>query len=100
VSAFGWGIVYLLGVYRFLMGRRPPSHEPSQRAAHAFSVLLLMIAGYSVVYLVTPQNLAFHLDTSLERLLMQLWPTALLAYFLWVATPEEALHPKTSRAGL
>ena len=47
-------------------------------------VLLLMLVGYAFVYLTTPQGLAWHLDASVHRLLMQLWPTGLLAFFLAV----------------
>jgi hypothetical protein len=49
-----------------------------------------MLAGYAVVYLTTPNDLAWHLSDSVHRLLMQLWPSALLALFLNTATPEEA----------
>jgi hypothetical protein len=38
----------------------------------------IVIAGYYVVYLVTPQDLAWHLDSSIDRLLLHLWPSALL----------------------
>jgi hypothetical protein len=98
VSGIGWGVVYLLVVYRFLIGRRTPS-ETRHGTAHPIFVLLLMIAGYYGVYLLTPQDLAFHLDSSLDRLLMQLWPTALLAFFLCMATPEEALQAPKPIAG-
>jgi hypothetical protein len=53
-------------------------------------VLVLMLLGYFAVYLTTPHNLAWHLASSLHRLYVQLWPLALLGYFLIVATPEEA----------
>jgi hypothetical protein len=36
-------------------------------------LLLLTLAAYFGIYLVTP-NLEWHLDTSLDRLLLQLWP--------------------------
>jgi hypothetical protein len=49
-------------------------------------VLALMLSGYCVVYLLTPQDLAWHLNTSLVRLLLQLWPLAILGWCL--AVPE------------
>jgi hypothetical protein len=54
--------------------------------AWVFGVPLLVTAGgYYAVYLLTPWDLAWHLDTSLVRLLLQLWPAGLL---LWcVALP-------------
>jgi hypothetical protein len=30
------------------------------------------------------------METSFDRLRMQLWPLALFAFFLWVATPAES----------
>jgi hypothetical protein len=80
-----WAVVLLAG-YFVLLGRAP-------RPGSAFPLLVvgLMTAAYALVYLTTPRPLTWHLATSLDRLLMQLWPTALLAYFLAVATPDEAL---------
>jgi hypothetical protein len=57
----------------------------------AAGALGLTLAGYAFVYLTTPQDLAWHLRTSLHRLLLQLWPSALFVFFLLVKTPEQAL---------
>src|SRR5262249_28282780 len=38
----------------------------------------IVLAGFYVVYLVTPMDLTWHLDSSLNRLMLQLWPSALL----------------------
>jgi hypothetical protein len=40
----------------------------------------LMLLGFYFVYLLTPYGLASHLDSSLVRLLLQLWPAAI---FFW-----------------
>ncbi|MBL9200731.1 MAG: glycosyltransferase family 39 protein [Opitutaceae bacterium] len=53
-------------------------------------VLGLTLAGYYVVYLITPWELAGHLASSLVRLLLQLWPAALLLWCLLAAPPGEA----------
>lgn len=50
-------------------------------AMFAAVTLMLIIAGYHFVYLTTPYDLIWHLTTSVDRLLMQLWPAALLALF-------------------
>jgi|GEM_PF-231788 len=47
-------------------------------------IVTLMLAGYYTVYLLTPWDLAWHLDTSLVRLLLQLWPCAVLLWSLAV----------------
>jgi hypothetical protein len=43
-------------------------------------VLAGMLAGYYAVFLATPHSLMWHLDTSLSRLLLQVWPVALVLY--------------------
>ena len=61
-----------------------------RRLAHTeqlvFAGLGLMLAGYYFVYVTTPKDLAWHLDASLVRLLLQLWPLGLLTWGL--ALPE------------
>ncbi len=44
----------------------------------------LCLAGYAVVYLATPHDLAWHLSTSSSRLLTALWPAGLLGLVLAV----------------
>jgi len=53
--------------------------------------LSLMLSGYFLVYVITPYDLDWHLDTSFSRLLMQLWPSIIFTSFLMSYTPEEAL---------
>ncbi len=55
--------------------------------------MLLMLAGYFWIYLTTPWDLSWHLATSANRLLLHLWPSALLCVFLYLATPEELTTP-------
>lgn len=53
-------------------------------------VLGLTLAGYFFVYLVTPLELTYHLRTSLGRLLLQLWPSAVFVFFM-AASPAQPL---------
>lgn len=46
------------------------------------SVVLLMLAGYHIVYVITPHSLEWHVNTSFSRLVAQLWPSAVLALML------------------
>jgi MFS family permease len=74
----------LLGRYRDPFGRRGNLLLPG-------SVLGLMLAGYIGVYLTTPHDLDWHLATSLDRLLVQVWPMAVVAVFLQLgATVRDA----------
>jgi hypothetical protein len=53
----------------------------------AATALALTFAAYCGVYVVTPSDLAWHLQTSLSRLLGQLWPSFLLLVFLALDVP-------------
>jgi hypothetical protein len=52
-------------------------------------VVSLMLAGYFFIYLITPFDVTWHLQTSLSRLLLQLWPSLLFAFFMFVRSFEE-----------
>ena len=56
--------------------------------AVAAVVILIMVVGYAGIYLITPHGLQWHLNTSNERLLLQLWPGAVLMIFLLLKSPE------------
>lgn len=81
-----WQLIALAGGLALL--RRAPNRRGT---AFPALVLGLMLLGYGGVYAASPYDLGWHLYHSVGRLLMHLWPTALLTYFLGVATPEEAL---------
>jgi hypothetical protein len=94
--AFGnWptSIVPLLAFYLLLLGIRIPE---KQRATIAGSLIGLgiMLAGYFMVYVMSPRDLEWHLTTSLDRLYSQLWPSFIFIFFLIVQTPEQALAKK------
>jgi hypothetical protein len=72
-ARFGHGAVALLaGVWVLARGGRPGPSWP-------FAVLALVLSGYALVYLATPLDLSWQLRTSAERLVLQLWPAAVLA---------------------
>ena len=73
-------------------------------AKTAAVVVLLTLAGYAVVLLTAQAPLLATNIRSINRLLLQVWPSTLFAYFLGVRTAEEAgalgqrLRPGTSGA--
>jgi hypothetical protein len=75
IVAFGAGRISPLiaaGNYLVCFGR------PRSNNTNAMLLLLVsMLAGYFVIYIVTPLDLQWHLSTSLNRLLLHLWPTLL-----------------------
>jgi hypothetical protein len=81
--------VWLLVAYGLCVWRRPNAADaPWLRLAAA--TLAVMLLGHAAVFVLTAPDVARLLDSSLERLLLQLWPAALLVYFVGLATPEEA----------
>ncbi|WP_254507459.1 hypothetical protein [Anatilimnocola floriformis] len=55
------------------------------------AVLLLMSGFYYAAYIVTPYDLRWHVINSVDRLALQLWPLALLAFALAVKSPAEVM---------
>jgi hypothetical protein len=82
--------VALLVLYLILMGVRTQGQDRPALLTAA-TVLILMLAGYFGIYLITPHDLRWHLLTSLNRLFIQLWPGAIFLCFMVVRTPEQAL---------
>jgi hypothetical protein len=81
--------VWLLVAYGLCVWRRSNAADaPWFRLAAG--TLVVMLLGHAAVFVLTAPDVARLLNSSLERLLLQLWPAALLVYFLGVATPEEA----------
>jgi 4-amino-4-deoxy-L-arabinose transferase-like glycosyltransferase len=80
----------LLLFYFLLLGGRVPRNE---LPAISTSVLLVifMSVGYFFVYILSPLDLTWHLGSSLDRLLLQIWPLVVFTYFVFVQTPEQAL---------
>jgi hypothetical protein len=80
----------LLFFYFLLLGA---SVKRKDVAATSIAVLLpvFMMVSYFFVYILSPYDLAWHLDSSLDRLLLQLWPLAIFAYFAIVQPPEQAV---------
>jgi hypothetical protein len=56
----------------------------------AGTTIMLVMAGYFVAYLITPADLQWHLNTSLNRLCMHAWPSFLLLFFLILRRPEDS----------
>jgi hypothetical protein len=89
----GPGTVVVLALYSRLMRREPPASDRPHGSGNVL-VVVLMLCGYILVFLTTPVELAVHLGV-LERLFMHLWPLALFAFFVGIATPEELIAAGT-----
>lgn len=87
ISVFGgWplGIFWILTGYAISVGLEF-NHS---RAKYVVAMLpLLQLAGYFVIYLITPRDLTWHLSTSLGRLLTQIFPLSLFILMLALRSP-------------
>ena len=61
-------------------------------------VLGLMLASYYLVYVTTPFDISWHVSTSVDRLLVQLWPALVLTVFLGLQSSVPS--PQSSVPGL
>ena len=57
-------------------------------------ILIFMLVGYFLVYIITPHELNWHLNTSLGRLFLQLLPSAIFLFFMAIANPNEVRNRK------
>lgn len=96
--------IVLLVLY-FLMRRNLETREKETVRASALALILTLV-GYFLIYLITPRDIYWHLRFSLNRLFLQLWPSAIFLFFValrskpltiqagdpepWVQQPETA----------
>ena len=87
------GTLLMIGAYFTVGGGDCRKSDPAFRSS--VLSLLLTLAGYFAVYLITPYDLYWHLRFSLTRLFLQLWPSTIFLFFL--AVPCGAGTPARGR---
>jgi len=96
-ARFGHPGLAVLLIYLLLMGWR--TNETDLVGLRTAAVTLgLMLAGYFMVFIVTPHGVRYQIETSLDRLWMHLWPSIVFLFFLFVKTPEEAMAESAGRS--
>jgi hypothetical protein len=88
VSARGVVPIVLAGY--LLMVRMAPGAAERRTGRALAAVVVVMLVGYGAVLLVAPASRLGTNIRSINRLLLQLWPSMLFAYFCLVRTPDEA----------
>jgi hypothetical protein len=76
------GTAAMLAIYLLTFQRRKA--ENSSALQQSTLTLFLTLAGYFAIYLITPRDLYWHLRFSLNRLFLQLWPSAIFLFFLYI----------------
>ena len=64
-----------------------PERLSVRRAAFGVLLVTAMLSGYTVAYVITPWPLQWHIATSFERLIVQLWPATVWAAFQLTGAP-------------
>jgi hypothetical protein len=85
----GINLTYLLPLYLLCVG---VTLKHKLTILQVGLTLLLMFAGYFWVYLTTPYDVAFHIKFSIDRLMMQQWPSFVFLFFLIAMSPNESFH--------
>lgn len=79
-------LVPLMAIYALIAGFSMPTGQ--KKAVISLALRITLLAGfYFLVYLFTPKDLAWHLGTSLERLVTHIFPSFILLFFLLVSPP-------------
>jgi hypothetical protein len=76
-------------IYGWIAGRKVPD-QFAEKAIWIIPASQLLI--YLLVYVVTPHDLQWHMNYSMSRLLIHIFPLALFAFFLIVRTPETVIN--------
>jgi hypothetical protein len=88
VNLGGWpsfSLFAILFIYLMLVWFDYPDHVILRFVG---LVLLAQLFGYFVIYLLTPHDLIWHLNTSFGRLLLQLFPSGLFLFFYAAKSPD------------
>ena len=87
------GRIIIFPLLIFMLGFK---HSKEFKRSHylASSVLFFMLVGYFTVYIFTPHDLKWHLETSLKRLFLHLLPSAIFIFFTMLKAPEEIAKTK------
>jgi hypothetical protein len=75
----------LLAVTAGLLRLRP---RP-ERSLGPWIAVLIALAGYFAIFMVTGNDLDWLFATAIDRLFLHIWPAFLLAVFLWLRRPED-----------
>ncbi|HUV39141.1 MAG TPA: hypothetical protein VMY39_05975, partial [Planctomycetota bacterium] len=86
-----WNALPLLLPFYFLLSGSGTDDRDRVAVRAGAWVLGVMLLGHFVTYLITAEDIKWHVSYSIDRTLLQLWPTAVFTFFLAVRTPREAV---------
>lgn len=86
------GPAAVLLVALFLLGLRAQENDRRALTAAGCALGLTMVA-YLAVYVITPNPISWQMETSLSRVLLHLWPSAIFLFFMAVRPPADETRP-------
>jgi hypothetical protein len=89
IFVFGNGRLnmFLIAIYGLIVGVDKTNHR-SQPLIAASMAIFLQLAGYFLIYVLTPHDLNWHLRTSLYRLMIHVFPAMLFTFLVSITDPE------------
>ncbi len=100
IGGFGFngliGAVWLLITYGLCVWLRPGGTGGTWFPRTVVTVCIVL-AGHAAVFVTTAEDVGRLLNSSLDRLLLQLWPVTVFTCFMIFATPEEAARADVAR---
>lgn len=86
----GWLVSLPLALALYLLAVGLRVEEKDRLGIGVLSlVMALVLVSYVLVLLATPYNLDWHLETSVHRLILHIWPSLLFIYLMVARTPGE-----------
>ncbi len=90
-----YGILPILLVY-YLLFRSKVLKEHRTAYIAGITILVAQSLGYYVIYLITPYDLAWHLNYSADRIVLQIFPLILFMVLCASRTPESVFDSHTT----
>jgi hypothetical protein len=93
LSFGGWLLPLLpLIILLFLVFGSKPEVEMKQTFRALSIILALQLLGYLAIYLITPHDLAWQLDTAFDRNILQIFPSFIFLFFASIRDFESFSH--------
>jgi hypothetical protein len=86
---FPLGIFPLMVIYGLIMGKKRFNSHNFSAIIQIILILLIMFLQYFAIYLITPHPLDWHIATTIDRLIMQLFPSILFTLLIIFMDPFE-----------
>ena len=103
ILQMGWSLLWelgnaplpLIGLIIFLLIFVGKARQNLPATWMLGGLIVFQMAVYFVIYLLTPLDLKFHINTSLDRLYLHVLPLAFLWLFIWIKSPQEYLSKES-----